>query len=1051
MLLLPCCFLTAASSGRAFGDHLGFTRQAIKQPSGAANRTDDKKDIRALEPGEPVKREMAGGQQHTYLVKLNADQFLKAIVEQDGVDVIVQVSAPDGKYIMDFDSESRPCGQEEVRLVAEVTGNYQLIVRPQLKRASTASYQIRIVELRAAEESDRTLQGAQKLRGESTKLLKAGKYDEALQLLERALEISENNLEPNHRDIAFTLNSLASLYLNKSRYAKAEPLFQRAVAIKEKVMGPEHPSVANSLMYLAILCRMRGEYEKSEPLFERALRIYQKELGQEHPNVGILFNNLALLYRDKGDYAKAEPLLQRALAIKEKVVGPEHPLVAGSLHNLALLYNDKADYAKAEPLFQRALNIWEAAQGSNLTDVALALNGLAHLYNSKGQYAMAESLLQRALAILEKARGPETLSIATPLTGLADLYRLKGDYAKVESLYGRALALIEKVNGTEHPGAIKPLNGLALLYAANGDIARAVAFQARANAVGERNLALHLAYGSERQKLAYLALFSKGTDQTISLHALYAPDDPKACNLAATTILQRKARALDATSESLNSLRSRLNAEDQALLDRLTQTRSQLARLVLRGLTTAERDGGQIKELEDQAERYETDISRRSSEFRAQSLHITLEAVQAAIPTDAALIEFASYRPFKAKATEAETDCQPHYVAYILRHDGDIQWKELGEAKTIDDAIAALRKALRNPNRSDVKRLARAVEERVFQPVRPLLGEQTRLLISPDGQLNLIPFAALVDEQGRYLVERYSISYLASGRDLLRLQVARESKGGPLVIAAPDFGGRSQVEASRLGKQEKDASVGGGKEKSARSVIGEFQFTPLPYAAQEGEALRALLPGSTLLTKGQATKAALGQARSPLILHVATHGFFLEDQKLAPPNGRGYQTFDENPTHILKQLEESGIRLQSPFLRSGLALAGANEHTEEDNGILTALEVTGLNLWGTKLVVLSACDTGVGEVKNGDGVHGLRRALALAGSETQVLSLWAVLDKATRDLMVAYYRKLEQGGGRGEALRQAQLEMLKQGPRRHPYYWASFIQSGEWANLDGRR
>ena len=115
------------------------------------------------------------------------------------------------------------------------------------------------------------------------------------------------------------------------------------------------------------------------------------------------------------------------------------------------------------------------------------------------------------------------------------------------------------------------------------------------------------------------------------------------------------------------------------------------------------------------------------------------------------------------------------------------------------------------------------------------------------------------------------------------------------------------------------------------------------------------------------------------------------------------------------------------------------------------MEVTGLNLWGTKLVVLSACDTGVGEVKNGDGVHGLRRALVLAGSETQVMSLWAIFDKATRDLMVAYYRKLKEGEGRGEALRKVQLEMLKQAPRRHPYYWASFIQSGEWANLDGRR
>ena len=166
---------------------------------------------------------------------------------------------------------------------------------------------------------------------------------------------------------------------------------------------------------------------------------------------------------------------------------------------------------------------------------------------------------------------------------------------------------------------------------------------------------------------------------------------------------------------------------------------------------------------------------------------------------------------------------------------------------------------------------------------------------------------------------------------------------------------------------------------------------------------------------------------------------------------RGAQAITDDPERALQRLERRGIRIESPLLRSGLALAGANEHKEDDNGILTALEVTGLNLWGTKLVALSACDTGVGEVKNGDGVHGLRRALALAGAETQVMSLWAVSDKATRELMVSYYGRLKQGQGRGEALRRVQLEMLKKVNRRHPYYWASFIQSGEWANLEGKR
>ena len=172
----------------------------------------------------------------------------------------------------------------------------------------------------------------------------------------------------------------------------------------------------------------------------------------------------------------------------------------------------------------------------------------------------------------------------------------------------------------------------------------------------------------------------------------------------------------------------------------------------------------------------------------------------------------------------------------------------------------------------------------------------------------------------------------------------------------------------------------------------------------------------------------------------------MKDIEAAPADTRGLGLPGEGPTTI------PAARLGNPLLRSGLALAGANQRKSgDDDGVLTAMEAAALDLWGTKLVVLSACNTGVGEVKNGDGVYGLRRALVLAGSESQVMSLWSVSDKGTRELMIAYYTALQQGQGRCEALRSVQLKMLKSKERRHPYYWASFIQSGEWANLEGKR
>jgi CHAT domain-containing protein/Tfp pilus assembly protein PilF len=1234
-------------------------RQSTQEPTGAGKG----KYIHTLEPGKPIRSELAGEQQHTYQIRLEANQLLKVIIEQQGIDVVAQVSGPDGKQILEFDSESRLQGQEEVSLVAEATGAFQLIVRPKLNGTPAGSYEIRMEELRAATDTDRALQEARKLYQEANTLQGMGNYDQTIPLFERAVGIRERILGQDHHEVAAALNGIANIYLYRGEYVKAEPLYRRALTIREKALGKDHPDVAESLNNLAELYRRQGKYGEAEPLFKRAIDIREKALGKDHPDAAESLNNLAELYRTQGMYGEAEPLFKRALDIWEKALG-DHPNTAACLNNLALLYQTHGKYVEAEPLFKRAIDILEKALGKDHPYIAYGVNSLASLYQTQGKYADAEPLYKRAVEIFEKALGkdhpatanslnnlayfydtlarygdaeplykraldirekalgknhletayslvsvaslyqtqgkyadaeplykraveifekalgkdhPDTATslnnlayfydtlarygdaeplykrsldirekalgkdhpdTATSLNNLAGLYRRQGKYGEAEPLlrraldirekalgkdhpdtanslnnlayfyhtlarygdaeplYKRALDIREKALGKDHPDTATTLNNLAVLYQRQGkyveaepllkralnirekalvkdhpattasldnlaalymakdDLIQAVKFQSLANASSERNLADNLVIGSERQKLAYLAILSAQTDRTISLHLHSAPDDPAPRALAATLILQRKGRALDATSQNLNALRSRFNAEDQALLDRLTETRSQIARLVLRGprKMTVEQHQARIKELEGQADKDEADISRRSSEFRAQYLPVTLEAVRAAIPPDSALIEFTSYRPFNAKATKGdEAYGQPRYVAYVLRREGEIEWKELGDAKVIDQSVASLRRALRDPKRVDVKRLSRAVDAKVFQPLRPLLGNMTRLLISPDGSLNLVPFAALADERGRYAVERYSISFLTSGRDLLRLQTPRESKGGPLLVAAPDFGRRTQVEASRLDKQEKDATEGEVNEESARSAINDFYFPPLPDAEREGEALRALLPDATLLTKGRATKAALAQVRSPKLLHIATHSFFLEDQQSALAGERGARALIDDPERALQRLEQSGVRIESPLLRSGLALAGVNEHKEDDNGILTALEVTGLNLWGTKLVALSACDTGVGEVKNGDGVHGLRRALVLAGAETQMMSLWAVSDKATRELMVAYYGRLKQGQGRGEALRRVQLEMLKNVNRRHPYYWASFIQSGEWANLDGKR
>ena len=701
---------------------------------------------------------------------------------------------------------------------------------------------------------------------------------------------------------------------------------------------------------------------------------------------------------------------------------------------------DKGQYGLALPLAERALAIREQALGPQHPDVATSLINLAELYRAMGNYGPVESLLQRALAIREQSLGPQHPEVAFTLNNLAARYEAAGEYHRAELLYQRALAIYEQALGPQHPRGATVLANLAGLYQTTGDIPRAVAFMTRSHAIREHYLGLILATGAETQKRAYLAMLTNETHATVSFHVQGAPTDLSARRAALTTVLQRKGRVLDAMADALQAVRRRLEPEDQALLTQLAALRAQLATLVLRGPgpQPPAQHQEKIAALEAQAEPLEAALSARSAAFRAEAQPVTLAQVQAAIPEGLALVELVWYRPLRPRAApRAEQWGPPRYAAYILHRRGEPAWVDLGEADPIDRSVTTLRRALSVPNSTDVRAHARVLDERVMRPLRPLLGQTRHLLLAPDGALSLLPLGTLMDEDGRYLVERFTFTYLTSGRDLLWLQGIRPRPQGALVVANPDFGGRPRAPILP------ESHAGPAAQRSVD--LAGLRFGPLPGTKGEAVALARLLPGATILTEGAATEAALKQAHAPRILHVATHGFFLADQPKAPEVTRGVELLaTEGP------LSPPGPWRENPLIRSGLALAGANpRQSGAEDGILTALEAVGLDLWGTQLVVLSACETGVGEVHNGEGVYGLRRALVLAGAESQVMSLWKVADEATREFMVAYYGRLIKGEGRAAALRQVQLALLAQPERSHPFYWASFIPSGAWGPLDG--
>ncbi|MEM9488469.1 MAG: CHAT domain-containing tetratricopeptide repeat protein [Myxococcota bacterium] len=676
--------------------------------------------------------------------------------------------------------------------------------------------------------------------------------------------------------------------------------------------------------------------------------------------------------RKKGRYDEALPLVQRSLKIREKALGPDHPDVAASLNNLAILHRSRGEYDEALPLYKRSLAIREKAQGPDHPDVAGSLNNLARLHESRGEYDEALPLQQRSLAIKEKALGPD------------------------------------------HPRVARSLNNLAILRWATGSPVEATHRFHAAAKISAEHIMRSTASDSLASRRKFLASLNHQLDDIVT----FALDTKaaRASRLAYSVLAGRKGQIVDSASTALAGLRSRLNPADRELLAEYRSKNSQYTALLLRGpgRTSPEAHRGTLRTLSQRIKELEQLISTRSREFRNARREVTVAGIQSRIPRGVVLIEWLLYKPYQHRAPSAADLHGPdRYAAAIVRATGNPIWLDLGPAEPIDQAVAALRRALAARMYS-AKDMARSLDALVMAPVRARLGDTRQLLLAPDSALHLVPFEALVDEQGRYLVENYDLSYLGSGRDLLR-EFPPAPRSAGLIIADPRF--------------------------DVPGLKPTRHFQPLNGTAAEARAIHSRFSAARLLTGTDATTTAMQELSGPAFVHLATHGYF----------------------QSLSCGEQTSSQADDPMVQSGLALAGANTcqpaaDKTHDDGLLTAHELATLDLHGTKLAVLSACDTGVGLTEiaedeswttgRGQGVYGLRRALVLAGAETQVVSLWRVEDRATRDLMIEYYDRLARGEGRAQAMRAIQRAWLASEERNHPHYWAPFIVSGQTGPLD---
>lgn len=900
-----------------------------------------------------------------------------------------------------------------------------------------------------------------KLLDSANSLSDAGNQDSAIVIARQALDLAEFEFGKMDTTVASICHKIGVYYYYNSEFSKAELPYRRAIAIREEKLGPHHLDLSGSLNNLAVIYDNLGKHTDAEPMYLRALEIVESALGPEHKEVAYSLHNLGGFYQRLSKYDKAAPMHERALVILEKILGSEHPDVAKVLTSLANAYRHIGKYTEAEPLQLRSLTIREESYGPEHPTVAISLLNLANLYKQGGKLLEAEQLYMRGLAIWEKTLGPDHMNVSLSLFNLADLFVEQGKLSEAESFYMRALAIQEGKLGPYHPGVAISLGDISRLYRLQGRIQQSLQTEKRRYDIRMRHFQETCFVLAEKDALAFSRGVRLSANSFLTSYLEARESNPQDDNIAATIIMSSKGQVSDMVFERRKPLVTETDSTVLSLADSLRVNRTSLAKLFVSGPDYADTTGGykhELDSLSDLVNRLESDLARKSARFaRIMSWHdVSVERIISLMPDKSVLLE---YLKFDYHQLEPDTNIQ-HYLVATIDETSLRGIIDLGEARPIDFVIGEYKKhiaaiseqssAPTKKQKEDYQSIAQELYDAIVRPVEKHLENNRQVLVAPDGALNLISFAGLIDDNGKYLIEKYSIHYLSAARDLIRLSDPGESGQNLFALADPDYDATAEA---RLGESDDVlyASVDPGDHSTNRNVrsgcgdLRELTVDPLPYTRKEVEGIvlhwNASNEESAIVYfgAGASEENFKAEATGKRIIHLATHGYYLE----------GYC----NPEQETQGTgEESRFIGENPLLLSGLLFAGANLHGQDldswmaEDGILSAYEVSAMDLDGTDMVVLSACETGLGEVRDGEGVYGLRRAFQLAGARTVVCALWPVADKQTVELMAELYQTSQESlPDRIRRVQLAQIAKLRAaGLSDHPFTWAAFIATGDW-------
>ncbi len=861
------------------------------------------------------------------------------------------------------------------------------------KYAEAVEYQTKTMEIRKSVLGEESAGYASALTTLAWYIYDLGNIKEAIRLNTIAMDILKRTVGEENPDYAFSLNGLGWFYNVCGDYAKAIEFGTKSTAIYKRVLGEETEEYALSLNNLADHYCATGNYAEAIRLGTRAAEIRKRVLGDDHPDYAQSLNNLASYYDEIGDYHEAQRVMAVVIEIYKRSLGEEHPLYALSLNNIAYCYDEIGNYTEAIRLGNMALEIRKKVLGEKHPDYAYSLSNIADFYFHTGDIITAISLQKNAIEIFKTTLGENHPYYAMSLSGLAEYYLAMGNYTEAIKLGNIVLDIYNKIMGKDHRNYTYIQKALADYYFIDGKYDNAIDLYSQSYRRINSFILNNFSSMTSKERMIFWKLYSKFYSKDLPSAAYIHPDTTLTAlaydaqvfskGLLLNTELEIQ-KLIEQSGDTTFANRYYKLKRDRATLDVLYQTSPEKRKI----------NADSLQKVIDNEERLLVESSKALGDY-TKNLSISWRDVQKKLKDNDLAIEFVNFKDTAAK--------KEIYAALILKP--DMNSPEFVKLFDRDEFFEI--NSDEYYKKSDFYNL-------VWKKLETYLTGVKNVYFSPSGKFHTIGIEYLPDESGKIFAEKFGAYRLSSTREL-----ALEHKQNSFKKAAT-YGGI---------KYDSDKDDG-----NVRGVATYLKGTKI-----ESETVAKLLRSADFSVIALSDTLATEESFKKLsgtnlkILHIGTHGFYYSESDL---ENAGFSFFSNNNQ---QSKEDKALSC------SGLLFAGANVALDKetrnalpegDDGILTAKEISRLDFKGLDLVVLSACQTGLGEV-TGEGVFGLQRGFKKAGAQTIVMSLWEVDDYATRLLMTEFFKGLTLGKSKREAFLAA-LDFVK-AKNSDPKYWAAFV------------